>query len=73
MRGVVLLCVVFLGCSATEIPNIEEEYRNRSKCIKYSMGLQTHPKHGDDWDIDPPYSIRPLERFSITCKEQTIK
>ncbi len=68
-----LLCVIFLGCSATEIPNIEEGYRNQSKCIKYSIGLQTHSKHGDDWDIDPPYSIRPLERFSITCKEQTIK
>ena len=73
MKRMLLLCVIFLGCSATEIPNVEEGYRNKSKCIKYSMGLQTYPKHGDDWDIDPPYSIRPLERFSITCKEQTIK
>ncbi len=68
-RMMLLLCVIFLGCSATEIPNIEEGYRNQSKCIKYSMGKQVYKKHGDDWDIDPPYSIRPLERFSIMCGE----
>ncbi len=67
MRRLILLCVIFLGCSATEIPSIEKEYRNQSKCIKYTLGKQTYRKHGDHWDIDPPYNVRPLERFSIKC------
>ena len=66
MRELILSCVIFLGCSVSE-PNIEEQYRNQSKCIKYSIGKQVYRKHGDHWDINPPYNVRPLERFSIKC------
>ena len=66
MRELLLSCVIFLGCTVTE-SNIEEQYRNQSKCIKYSIGKQVYRKHGDHWDIDPPYNVRPLERFSIKC------
>ncbi len=67
MRKLILPCLIFLGCSATENISIEEQYRNQSKCIKYSIGKQVYKKHGDHWDIDPPYNVRPLERFSIKC------
>ena len=67
MRKLILPCLIFLGCSATENISIEEQYRNQSKCIKYSIVKQVYKKHGDHWDIDPPYSVRPLERFSIKC------
>ena len=66
MKMMVLLCMIFLGCSATK-PNIEEQYRNQSKCIKYSIGKQVYKDHGDHWDLDPPYNVRPLERYSIKC------
>ena len=67
MRWVLLLCVIFLGCTVTEKLSIEEQYRYQSRCIKYSIGKQVHKKHDDHWDIDPPYNVRPLERFSIKC------
>ena len=66
MRILLLSCVIFLGCSVKE-STIEEQYRYQSKCVKYSIGKQVYRKHGDHWDLEPPYNVRPLERFSIKC------
>ena len=67
MKSMILPCMIFLGCTVTEKLSIEEQYRNQSRCIKFSVGKQVYKKHSDHWDIDPPYSVRPLERFSIKC------
>ena len=67
MKSMILPCMIFLGCTVTEKLSIEEQYRNQSRCIKFSVGKQVYKKHGDHWDIDPQYNIRPLERYSIKC------
>ena len=67
MKSMILPCMIFLGCTVTEKLSIEEQYRNQSRCIKFSVGKQVYKKHGDHWDIDPPYNISPLERYSIKC------
>ena len=57
MKSMILPCMIFLGCTVTEKLSIEEQYRNQSRCIKFSVGKQVYKKHGDHWDIDPPYNI----------------
>ena len=51
MKSMILPCMIFLGCTVTEKLSIEEQYRNQSRCIKFSVGKQVYKKHGDHWDI----------------------